>query len=641
MPRQSVPQVVYIAGSGRSGSTLVERTLGEIPGWVNVGELIELFRKPSIASELCGCGQPFATCEFWSEVGKLAFGSWSSPAFERVGRLQRQVSRQRFLPRLIVTKNSSDSNFAETLRDYAAAYDRLFAAIGDVGGAEVVVDASKWPGQALALKRGITSPMSLLHNVRDPRGVAYSWAKTHVHRPQGGDGSVMATHSAQATARRWAAFQTEVGLIRPMFQHSSRLRYEDFAADPGHELRRVLNELGLRGYSDQLEHVRGHELELGQSHGVAGNPSRFEHGVVSVRADNAWQTKLPEGERRLVTAITGPWLARYGYPIKVNSAPTQPAPISPMNISHISDWPPVCVVLPTRGRPDLVRESVASVLEQDYPGDVDLIVVHDQEEPQTELIELAQPGRSVRLLVNTHRPGLAGARNTGLDNTAAEFIASCDDDDTWDPEKLRLQMIRMLSEPDLNVLGAGIRLLMGPEQVVEWPGDSDVVTREQLLRSRRKELHSSTLLIRRSVFDQIGGYDETLPMSYAEDYEFLLRAVETGRIGVVNVCLASIRKYNTSWFRERAEVVSDALQYVLETHPQIAESRAGHARILGQIAFAKSTLGQRREAIKIAARAFSKWPLAPHAALAILHATSGVDPRVLLGSVRRAGRGIT
>jgi hypothetical protein len=147
--------------------------------------------------------------------------------------------------------------------------------------------------------------------------------------------------------------------------------------------------------------------------------------------------------------------------------------------------------------------------------------------------------------------------------------------------------------------------------------------------------------MRRHVFDEIGGYDEVLPSSYAEDYEFLLRAIEVGRIGVINRPLASIRKYNASWFRERAEVVAEALEYVLVTHPQLAESRRGHARVLGQIAFARSTMGERKEAMRLAGKAFTRHPVAPHAGLAIIHSTTGIDPRVLLGSVRKAGRGIT
>ena len=101
--------------------------------------------------------------------------------------------------------------FADTLREYGALYDTLYDAVATVAGAEVVVDASKWPGQALALQRVVSRSMSLLHLVADPRGVAYSWSKTQVHRPHGGDrDSVMATHKTRATAGRWAAFQSEI-----------------------------------------------------------------------------------------------------------------------------------------------------------------------------------------------------------------------------------------------------------------------------------------------------------------------------------------------------------------------------------------------------------------------------------------------
>ena len=52
-------------------------------------------------------------------------------------------------------------------------------------------------------------------------------------------------------------------------------------------------------------------------------------------------------------------------------------------------------------------------------------------------------------------------------------------------------------------------------------------------------------------------------------------------------------------------------------------------------------MGQRKEALKIACKAFTRHPVAPHAGLAVIHAVTGIDPRVLLGSVRKAGRGIT
>ena len=69
--------VVYLSGFGRSGSTLVERMLGAAPGWVNVGELVDLARSVARADELCGCGEPFSRCPVWTQVGEAAFGGWT------------------------------------------------------------------------------------------------------------------------------------------------------------------------------------------------------------------------------------------------------------------------------------------------------------------------------------------------------------------------------------------------------------------------------------------------------------------------------------------------------------------------------------------------------------------------------------
>ena len=61
-------KVIYIAGEGRSGSTLLERMLGQINDIVSVGELRFFWNQGSVGSQLCGCEKPLNECEFWSEV---------------------------------------------------------------------------------------------------------------------------------------------------------------------------------------------------------------------------------------------------------------------------------------------------------------------------------------------------------------------------------------------------------------------------------------------------------------------------------------------------------------------------------------------------------------------------------------------
>ncbi len=306
-----------------------------------------------------------------------------------------------------------------------------------------------------------------------------------------------------------------------------------------------------------------------------------------------------------------------------------------------STLPGVSVVIPTRGRRELVRKAVEAVVAQRYDGEIQCIVVHDQEEPDHTLEELSRDGRTVQVTFNTGQTGLAGSRNFGLELVEHDIIASCDDDDWWESDKVRMQVARLTLHPELLVVGAGIRLLMAEDRVVEWLGSSDLVTQEDLFRSRRKELHSSTLMMRRAAFDLAGTYDEKLPQAYAEDYEWLLRASQHGPIGVVRAPLANIKKDGQSWFRERSEVIAEALEYLLAQHPEITRSRRGHARILGQIAFARANLGERAEALSLIKQSLVLWPLAPQAGLALFQVTFHTDPRVLLRGARVVGRGLS
>jgi glycosyltransferase involved in cell wall biosynthesis len=310
-------------------------------------------------------------------------------------------------------------------------------------------------------------------------------------------------------------------------------------------------------------------------------------------------------------------------------------------MTAVLDQPPVTVVVPTRGRRELVRQTVLAIVAQRYAGTIHCIVVHDQEEPDASLEDLAIDGRTVQTIVNQGRPGLAAARNAGLELVSTDVIASCDDDDTWLPDKIRLQVERLLAHPEMLVVGGGINLLMPEDRVVEWLGPADIVTQADLFRSRRKELHSSTLVMRRKAFDLAGGYDELLPQSYAEDYEWLLRVSRHGSIGVVRSPLANIKKDGQSWFRERAEVVAEALEYLLRTHPEIKASRRGHARILGQIAFAKASLGQRRDSLRWVGKSVFRYPVAPQAGLALFLLIFRADTRMLLRTARSVGRGLS
>ena len=74
-PRPSMPQVVYVGSWGRSGSTLLDLVLGQIPGFVSVGELRYLWERGLAERQLCGCGRPVTGCPFWGAVLEEVFGT--------------------------------------------------------------------------------------------------------------------------------------------------------------------------------------------------------------------------------------------------------------------------------------------------------------------------------------------------------------------------------------------------------------------------------------------------------------------------------------------------------------------------------------------------------------------------------------
>jgi hypothetical protein len=319
--------VVYLSGFGRSGSTLVERLLGAAPGWVNVGELVDLARSVAPADERCGCGSPFSRCPVWTEVGRVAFGGWTPEILDRLALLQRSAARQRHLPGLLVSTRPPSVELVE-LRD---AYARIYRAVAEVSGANVVVDASKGPALGAAVAGAADVDLSMLNLVRDPRAVAWSWRR-HVDRPHATSGAdEMWRIPVHRSAAQWTALQLEVEAIaRAGRTRVARVRYEDVVTDPIRTLVAATTALGVPLGPGDLPVLDGGDVVLQPSHGLSGNPGRFRSGLLALLSDDGWTSEMPPSSRALVTAITLPLLATYRYPLSTRrAAPAVPFGESP------------------------------------------------------------------------------------------------------------------------------------------------------------------------------------------------------------------------------------------------------------------------------------------------------------------------
>jgi glycosyltransferase involved in cell wall biosynthesis len=303
----------------------------------------------------------------------------------------------------------------------------------------------------------------------------------------------------------------------------------------------------------------------------------------------------------------------------------------------VEPWPAVTVVVATRNRPELLERAVRSIVGQNYPGRVECIVVFDQSDPAPVSLEL--PGdRHVRATVNSRSPGLAGARNTGYLLADTPLVATCDDDDRWDADKLRLQVERLVCSA-AEVVACGVRIHYGDRLVDRVPPPS--VEFAQLVRERVAALHPSTFVIRReALLDGIGLVDEDIPGSYGEDYDWLLRAAKRGPVVSVERALADVYWHEQSFFAERWATIEDALHYLLKKHPELRSDPHGLARIEGQIAFAAAARGDKRAAYQASRSALRNNALERRGYLALAVASGVVSGSTIVRLANRRGRGI-
>ena len=269
-------KVLYVAGLGRSGSTILANALGQVEGFFSGGELNFIWKHTLIENRLCGCGRPARECPFWGPVFEEEFGGQSEALAREMMRLQYSGARTRHIPMMLT--EGGRRKIRSRLGEFLDNTERLYQAIQSVSGSRVIVDTSKEPayGYALGMVPGID--LRVLHLVRDPRAAAYSWAKKK-RQPDSTDREFMHRKTPTQSAVLWDAWNAAIeALWRRMPARYLRLRYEDFIADPRRGFEEILN---LTGEEDaELPLVGERDVKLGISHTVSGNPNRFDTGTV-------------------------------------------------------------------------------------------------------------------------------------------------------------------------------------------------------------------------------------------------------------------------------------------------------------------------------------------------------------------------
>jgi len=188
--------------------------------------------------------------------------------------------------------------------------------------------------------------------------------------------------------------------------------------------------------------------------------------------------------------------------------------------------PWISVIIPVYNRPQLALEAVRSVLFQSYPQLECILVDDGSTDPPEEVRELFAADPRFRYLRIEHTGMPGAARNRGVTAARYDLLAFLDSDDLWLPRKLELQIAVLLQR---GPAGSAAPALIHSKEV--WLRDDKIVSQKRHRHRRRGNVFAdalkkcmigpSTVLMRRNVYELLGGFREDLEI--AEDYELWLR----------------------------------------------------------------------------------------------------------------------
>ncbi|WP_188192436.1 sulfotransferase family protein [Nonomuraea sp. SYSU D8015] len=273
--------LVYLLGSGRNGSTIIDLMLAGHPSILALGELSTLNR---IYNPFDPPEDDYATLRswksyrrFWSQV-KEAYEKDTYQPFEKIDIIE---------PRLLKAARMSQAQAEPWIQRNLA----ILRASHAVSGCPVLSDASKSPQRLLLLKRSRAVRIKVIHLVRDGRAVSYSYFRRYGSLYEG--------------MRTWSRAELASLYLRRIFSPDEwmEVRYEQFASQPDQALRDICTFLDL-DYHEAMLDFRAHPYL-----GIGGNPKVKASRAAEVREDDRWRQELSAAKRFIVGLCIG-WLNR-------------------------------------------------------------------------------------------------------------------------------------------------------------------------------------------------------------------------------------------------------------------------------------------------------------------------------------------
>lgn len=299
-------KVVYVGGSGRCGSTLLSLLFSEHPGFLDCGEIKNIWDRGILEGRKCACGEAFPACGFWHEVVDDAFGASAKGVAKELREAVYQATRYRNYLRI---KKASHAGHGVLDGRQIEMLGRLYDAIHQHADGKIIVDSSKLPGYARVLMLLPNVELFYVDLVRDARAVVYSWRKKMKYEPNAV--REMDRFGVLHAAYIWKlAYMTGQDILKEL--PGMTLRYEDLVADPKAAMGRLTEQINVWANGELPSAEIGNLSWTGTSHSLSGNPLRFRKGE-SIKLDDEWRRSSYGLDKFVTGVICGKQLRSYGY----------------------------------------------------------------------------------------------------------------------------------------------------------------------------------------------------------------------------------------------------------------------------------------------------------------------------------------
>lgn len=189
--------------------------------------------------------------------------------------------------------------------------------------------------------------------------------------------------------------------------------------------------------------------------------------------------------------------------------------------------PKISVIIPLYNKELFIKKTLKSALEQTF-NDIEIIIVNDFSTDDSLSIVKAFTDKRIQVIEHSKNKGLSASRNTGIKLAKAEYVAFLDADDLWKPNFLKKIYFLIENYPKTSLYATKYEVLLDNDRTIEHQFNIPNFETHGIVPNffesnlNQSIFYPSCLCVKKTVFEEVGGYDESI--NYSEDVDFNIRS---------------------------------------------------------------------------------------------------------------------